>query len=180
MRKSTIAISVAAALSAQAFLAPDQAVAAGKTERQKASGPVPNSGPQFPVNPRGSVLYSQTGTVVNGAAVQFSGSIYDSEAADDFVVTDAGGWDVSGVNLQVTFSDVAPGGITYDVNVFPDSSGTPGGTATCSYPGVAGTLDGSETGLSISLPSTCSLGAGTYWLSVVPSFTWPPGNFTGR
>ena len=177
MRKSTLTISVAAALSAQAFLSPDDAMAAGKTERQQASGPVPNSSTQFPIQPRGAVLYDQSGTVSNGVAVQFSGSAYDSEGADDFVVTDAAGWAVSGLNLQVSFSGAPPGGITYDVDIYPDSAGSPGAVATCSYPDMAGTLDGSATALSLSLPAACNLAQGTYWVSVLPNLTFPPQSF---
>ena len=174
MRKSTLAVSVAAAFSAQAFMATDNATAADKSVRQKASGPIPNSSAQFPIQPRGSVLYDQSGTAANGAAIQFSNSAYDSEGADDFVVTDASGWSVSGLNLQTSFSAAPPGGVTYDVNFYADSGGTPGATAACSYPGVAGTLDGTATALSISLPAPCDLAQGTYWLSVVPNMTWPP------
>ena len=174
MRKSTLAISVAAAFSAQAFMATDNATAADKTTRQKTSGPVPNSSTQFPIQPRGTVLYDQSGTAANGAAIQFSGSVYDSEGADDFVVTDASGWSVSGLNLQTSFSAAPPGGITYDVNFYADSGGAPGATAACSYPGISGTLDGTATALSISLPAPCDLAQGTYWLSVVPNMTWPP------
>lgn len=177
MRKSTLAISVAAAFSAQAFMATDNATAADKTTRQKTSGPVPNSSTQFPIQPRGTVLYDQSGTAANGAAIQFSGSVYDSEGADDFVVTDASGWSVSGLNLQTSFSAAPPGGITYDVNFYADSGGAPGATAACSYPGISGTLDGTATALSISLPAPCDLAQGTYWLSVVPNMTWPPQFF---
>lgn len=179
MRKSTIAIGITAALSAQALLSSSDVAAAGKVDRQKASGPVPNSRAQFKypnnVNPNGStVLYDQSGTAVNGAAVQFSGSAYDSDGADDFVVTDAAGWNVSGVNAQITFSDVGGTAAEYNVNFYPDSGGAPGATATCSYTELPGTLDGSETSLSVSLPTACALPQGTYWLSITPVLTWPP------
>ena len=52
----------------------------------------------------GTVLYDQTGVAENGAPAQNFQSAYDpydSVGADDFVVTDAEGWTVSGFNFQV-------------------------------------------------------------------------------
>ena len=74
MRKSTIAIGIAAALSTQAFVTPTSADAAVKHKLQKASGPTNVTRPQFKypahTSPTGgSVLYDQTGTVGTATTV---------------------------------------------------------------------------------------------------------------
>ncbi len=58
---------------------------------------------------------------------------YDAQGADDFVVTDAGGWTVSGFNFQITATS-DPSSATYDIIVLPDAGGVPGSTPACSYP----------------------------------------------
>jgi len=152
MRKSTIAIGIAAALSTQAFVATTNADAAVKIKPQKASGPV-HSQPHF-VFPHhspngGGVLYDQSGSPVNGAPSQnFESSFdqYDAQGADDFVVTDAAGWTLSGFNFQVSPGTGADGSsATYDIEVLPDAGGVPGATpvAGCSFPSTPGVLDGS-------------------------------------
>lgn len=133
----------------------------------------------------GSVLYDQTGTAENGAPVQdFQSSldVFDSEAADDFVVTDAAGWSVSAFNFQVIFIDDAglptapPPTALYNIDVYADAANIPG-TLSCSYTGVTGTVDATNTNLTIALPSNCSLAQGAYWLSVTPVFDYAPQAF---
>ena len=188
MRKSTIAIGIAAALSTQAFVTTTTADAAVKAKPQRASGPT-NTQPHFKypnrTAPTGStVLYDQSGTAENGAPAQdFSSTYdqYDSQGADDFVVTDAAGWNVSAFNFQVTFSSNGiptppPPTVVYNVTVFADSAGLPG-AAECTYTGVTGTLDGSNTSLSIALTPICSLTQGTHWVSLEASFDFPPQSF---
>ena len=173
MRKSTIAIGIAAALSTQAFVSTTSADAAVRVKPQKASGPS-HSQPHFKYpnrnSPTGStVLYDQSGTAENGFPSQnFESSFdaYDAQGADDFVVTDAAGWTVSAVNAQVSYTG-DPSSATYDVNIFPDAGGLPGATATCANPGLAGVVDGSFTSVSIALTTPCVLPQGTYWVSVV-------------
>lgn len=188
MRKSTIAIGIAAALSTQAFVTTTTADAAVKAKPQRASGPT-NTQPHFKypnrIAPTGStVLYDQSGTAENGAPAQdFSSTYdqYDSQGADDFAVTDADGWNVSAFNFQVTFSaggvpTPPPPTIVYNVTVFADSAGLPG-AAECTYTGVTGTLDGTNTSLSIALTPICSLTQGTHWVSLEASFDFPPQSF---
>ncbi|HKE49151.1 MAG TPA: hypothetical protein VKB52_13895, partial [Rhodanobacteraceae bacterium] len=130
MRKSTIAIGIAAALSTQAFVTPTSADAAVKHKLQKASGPTNVTRPQFKypahTSPTGgSVLYDQTGTVVNGAPSQnFESTFdaYDSQGADDFVVTDAAGWTVSSFNFVISATS-DPSSATYDIIVYDDAGG---------------------------------------------------------
>jgi hypothetical protein len=182
MRKSTIAIGIAAALSTQAFVTTTNADAAVKSKPQKASGPV-NTQPHFilPHHNRaieGSVLYDQAGGgVVNGAPSQnFESSFdqYDAQGADDFVVTDAAGWTVSGFNFLVSATS-DPSSATYDIVVLPDAGGVPGASPVCSYPAAAGVLDGTNTSLSVSLPTACVLSQGTYWIEMVVNLDFTAG-----
>ncbi|SFM96446.1 hypothetical protein [Dokdonella immobilis] len=121
--------------------------------------------PNFPA-PNGAaiVLYDQTDSASgNGAPAQnFEASYdaYDSEGADDFVVP-ASGWTVTQVNLVTTIT--TPLTTTAAVNIYPDAGGVPGGTATCSYPSAA--ADVTAGGTTITLPTSCALGAGTYWVA---------------
>ena len=185
MRKSTIAIGIAAALSTQAFVTTTNADAAVKTKPQKASGPV-HSQPHFVLPHRtsptgGGVLFDQSGSPINGAPSQnFESSFdqYDAQGADDFVVTDAAGWTVSGFNFQISPSTSPPGDpttATYDIEVFPDAGGVPGASATCSYPSLPGTVDPGITSLSVTLSSPCNLAQGTYWISMVVNLDFAVG-----
>ncbi|HEX7769232.1 MAG TPA: hypothetical protein VF422_04300 [Dokdonella sp.] len=124
-------------------------------------------------------MYDQTGAASNGAPVQEFQAVYaaySAEGADDFVVTDAAGWNVSAFNFTVSFTAAPPPTITYDVNVYPDSSGLPGATATCSYTAIPGVVTGG-TGLSVALPSACSLPQGTYWVALQANVDFPPQMF---
>jgi hypothetical protein len=180
MRKSTIAIGIAAALSTQAFVATTNADAAAKFKPSKASGPN-HSTPHFKFPNRtspsgGTVLYDQSGTPANGFPSQnFESSFdqYDAAGADDFVVTDAGGWDVSSFNFQATVGD--PSTATYDINVYPDAGGLPGASTVCNYSGIPGVFDGTLTSLSVALPSTCHLPQGTYWVSMIANLDFAVG-----
>jgi hypothetical protein len=171
MRKSTIAIGIAAALTTQAFVATTNADAAVKLKSSKASGPN-HATPHFkyPNHNRpsgGNVLYDQSGTTENGFPSQNFESIYDAydaAGADDFVVGDATGWDVSAFNFQVSVGD--PSTATYDINVYPDAGGLPGASTVCAYPALAGTVAGG-TALSVALPTACHLPPGTYWVSMI-------------
>lgn len=183
MRKSTIAISIAAALSAQAFMSSTDANAATKGHPVNASGPVPGNQAQFRYphpGPHGStVLYDQSGAAANGVPAQQFQSAYDaytSEGADDFVVTDAAGWNVSAFNFTVSFTAAPPPTITFDVNVYPNAAGLPGATATCSYDSVPGVIVGG-TALSVALPSACALPQGTYWVALQGNVDFPPQMF---
>jgi len=180
MRKSTIAIGIAAALSTQAFVATTNADAAAKIKPSKASGPN-HSTPHFKFPNRtspsgGTVLYDQSGATANGFPSQNFESAYDqydAAGADDFVVTDAGGWDVSSFNFQATVGD--PTTATYDINVYPDAGGLPGASTVCNYSAIPGVFDGTLTSLSVALPSTCHLPQGTYWVSVIANLDFAVG-----
>jgi hypothetical protein len=180
MRKSTIAIGIAAALSTQAFVATTNADAAAKIKPSKASGPN-HATPHFkyPNHHRpsgGNVLYDQSGATANGFPSQnFSSTYdqYDAAGADDFVVGDAAGWDVSAFNFQISVGD--PSTATYDINVYPDSGGLPGGSTVCAYSAIPGVVDGTLTSLSVALPTTCHLPPGTYWVSMIGNLDFVAG-----
>jgi hypothetical protein len=181
MRKSTIAIGIAAALSTPAFVSPTNANAAVKFKPQRASGPV-HSQPHFKYpnhsRPTGStVLYDQTGTDVNGAPSQnFESAFdqYDAQGADDFVVTDAAGWTLSAFNFVVSATS-DPSSATYDIEVLPDNAGFPGSSPVCSYPAAAGVLTSGNTALSVALPTPCVLSQGTYWIEMVVNLDFGVG-----
>jgi hypothetical protein len=186
MRKSTIAIGIAAALSTQAFVTTTSADAAVKVKPQKASGPVHQTAhfkyPNHTSPTGGSTLYDQSGTSENGFPAQnFSSTYdqYDAQGADDFVVTDAAGWNVSGFNFQIlpgqTGTDLTTA--TWNIQVYPDAGGLPGASAVCSYPTATGVPDSviNGTSVSVSLPSTCSLPQGTYWVSMMVNLDFVVG-----
>ena len=181
MRKSTIAIGIAAALSTQAFVTTTNADAAVKVKPQKSNSSTTHALPRF-VFPHhspngGGVLYDQSGSGVNGAPSQnFESSFdqYDAQGADDFVVTDAAGWTVSGFNFQITATS-DPSSATYDIVVLPDAGGVPGSTPACSYPAAAGVLGGGNTTLSVTLPTPCVLSTGTYWIEMVVNLDFLAG-----
>ncbi len=121
----------------------------------------------IPNSTSATVLYDQTVDLsTSGLPVQFFGDSYDAEGADDFVVP-SGGWDVTSV-AAVFFGPNIPGAITTTsaVNFYADAGGLPGAAA-CSYPAAPTTLDPAGFTM-ITLPSTCSLTAGTYWVGIMP------------
>ncbi len=123
--------------------------------------------PSFNVPNGSTILYDQTGNPsANGTTDQNFSSSYDSfdnEAADDFAVP-AGGWTLSAVNMLTSTSAAFTGNTTASVNIYPDAAGIPGATATCSYAAAPATVAAAST--AITLPTTCALPAGTYWVAV--------------
>lgn len=109
------------------------------------------------------VLYDQTDNASgNGAPAQeFEAGFeaYNCDAADDFVVTDATGWDVDQVVIVGTQSS---GGTptSVDVTFYADSATFPGAVV-CSYPGL---IPAGNTTMTVTLPTVCELPQGTFWL----------------
>ena len=131
--------------------------------------------PSFNVPAGSTILYDQTASPsTNGTTFQnFSAANdgYDNEAADDFVVP-AAGWTLSSINLLASTSAGFTGATTASVTIYPDAAGLPGATPACSYaaaPAVIGATDAA-----ITLPSTCSLAAGTYWLGISVALDYTP------
>ena len=121
--------------------------------------------PTFNIPFGSTVLYDRVGNASgNGAPAQnFSSSYdtYDSEGADDFVVP-AGGWTISSFNMVTTIT--TPLTTVAAVNIYPDAAGLPGTAPACSY--AAAPANVTASGTTITLPTTCSLAAGTYWFAV--------------
>jgi hypothetical protein len=127
--------------------------------------------------PHGSVpvLYDQLST-----AVQYSGLLatedsssddYDSEGADDFVVTDAAGWTITGFTFNGEAydgeSDLDEWSTTSNVFIYPDASGAPAVAPTCTALGVdSSSFNTGNDNFSVTLPTPCVLPAGTYWVSL--------------
>ena len=189
MRIRILATGVAIALSTQALIGTKVATAAMAIAMTPSSSPT-NLRTKFPLprpaRPSGStVLYDQSGAFDNGAPVQkfqAANAAFDTDAADDFTVTDVNGWTISGFNFEVAFQAGGepadpPAGIVYNINVYADDNRQIGGSLLCSYPGVSGTLDGSNTYLSVALPTPCVLPTGIYWLEFQPVFDSPPQAF---
>ncbi len=122
-----------------------------------ATGIVPAVGP--------GVLYDQTDNASgNGAPDQdFEAAYdaYDSEGADDFVVTSPTGWEIEEVN---TVGTSGGGSDSVAVNFYPDNAGFPDAAATCSYTGIVANDAGGS--LNIVLPTSCILPMGTHWVAI--------------
>ncbi len=124
-------------------------------------------------SPTGSavVLYDQTDSpAANGVPDQdfeTGYDSYDSEAADDFVVTDSTGWTITQVNTVGTTG--TPGGSTvdvtiYDDNVIPTEGFNGPGTPVCSYSAIV-PVDNLGS-FQIALPTACVVGPGNYWVAI--------------
>jgi hypothetical protein len=175
MNQNALTLALAAALLTQAH-----AESVPGPSSDAAPVPVRQTKPRFsyPARPHlggSSVLYDQSGVadaIVPAQDYQSTYDAFDSEAADDFVVTDPAGWTVSGVNFQVSYT-TPPSGDNYDVSIYEDASGSPG-TPSCEYASVSGVLDASETELSIALPAPCELAPGRYWVAFSSNLNFPP------
>jgi hypothetical protein len=182
MRKSSIAISIAAVFAAPALLTAGDARTA---PRQTSSGQ--HQARAHFNTPTDVVLYDQSGSADNGAPTQYSvSSSYDADGADDFVVTDANGWSVTQFNFQISVQDNTgpqplPSGATFDVVVYPalaSGTGPDVANAVCSGTGLAGTTTGTPiTGVSVPLGTPCNLPQGNYWVSFHTNFDFPPQLF---
>ncbi len=178
--KSAIALAITAALPMLTLTTSSAADSAAKPSAQKADAHRAQPHFKYPAHARATVstvLYDQSGVAdgfVPTQTYQATYDAYDSEAADDFVVTDAEGWTVTAFNFQILFLGGSPAAnAAYDVNVYTDENGLPG-PVVCNFPHRAGTLDASETSLSVSLPAPCQLPQGTYWVSLIADIDFPP------
>jgi hypothetical protein len=119
----------------------------------------------------GSILFDQlTGFTVGHVPSQrfVPPGAFDAESAEDFEVFDAQGWTIGEFKFEIGLAGSEP--TMVDIRVYPDNNGHPGEPALCSYDGLAGTLHGFEQPvLRVPLPTSCALGQGRYWVSVVRS-----------
>jgi hypothetical protein len=184
IRHGALALAVTAALSVQAFGDSNAASRKMRATSHPSNTPAHFRFPSRPHATTDSVLYDQSGFAEDGVPAQDFQSTsdgYDSEGADDFVVTDAAGWTVSAFNFQVGFFTTSgsvppPAGTTYDIGIYDDANGSPG-PAVCSYSALPGALDPTNTNLSVSLSSSCVLAQGTYWVSLQAALDYPPQAF---
>ena len=101
MRKGAIAVGIAAVFTAPAFLMAGGSKAL--SPRQQPATPLHVRA--HSTTPAAAVLYDQSGTIDTVAQTLHDSTAptFDSEGADDFVVTDANGWTVTQLNAQVAF-----------------------------------------------------------------------------
>jgi len=139
------------------------------------SGPGAGVAHHPPESPTAVTLYTQDdnpGAASSGSQdFEAANDAFDDESADDFVVPGGNLWNVSGVHVQgVYFNGTGPTPAVH-VHFYADAAGLPGGSV-CDYLDVvptdtAGTFD-------IALPTPCTLGPGTYWLSVIAHMDFTP------
>jgi hypothetical protein len=98
---------------------------------------------------------------------------YDSEAADDFVVPAGQTWVIDQVRtVDVLNAGGTAGNATLRVNFHADSATFPGSIVSgCSYTGL---VPVAPLGFTINLPTSCTLGSGTYWLAIQVSQNFNP------
>ncbi len=173
MRHVSIALVIVLALATQVCLAAAQTGTAHSMRALAAAKPVPKGDAPDPV-----LLYAQSGGTLFGAQVlrDAEQAAFDSEAADDFTVTNAEGWTVTNVLMLVNFNNVAnlrlPSPGQFDVMIRLNNDGAPGAEL-CSYTEIPAEYTLPNNGFSsayIALPDPCELGVGTYWLSITPVY----------
>lgn len=173
MRHVSIALVIVLALTSQVCLAAAQTGTAHSVLALPAGNPVPKGdAPEF------ALLYGQGGGTLFGAQVLRDAEqpSFDSEAADDFTVTNAQGWTVTNVLMLVNFNNVTnlrlPSPGNFDVNIRLNDDGAPG-AALCSYTEIPAEYTRPNNGFAttyITLPDPCELEPGTYWLSITPVY----------
>jgi hypothetical protein len=124
-----------------------------------------------PAGSGGTILFNQlTGFTLGDVPAQrlVPPGPFDAEAADDFEVFNAQGWTIGQFNFEIGLVGSEPAMV--DILVYPDDNGQPGEPAVCSYDGIAASQHGFEQPvLRVPLPTSCALGQGRYWVSLVQS-----------
>lgn len=122
--------------------------------------------------PLGDVLYDQNatgntyGAFVNSVVAPPPTLGNTSVGADDFVVADDAGWTVTGFMFNAYGpNDAAPPAAISLMVYADDGNGRPGPTPVCSSPANAVTYDAVNHQITASLPDSCTLMAGTYWIA---------------
>ncbi len=110
----------------------------------------------------GSSAPSQVFTDIGNSAV---------EAADDFVVPGGEVW-----AIETVFDGIfGPGAGPVDsVNITFYADGASPGSPVCSYPSLAATPSAADSDFTLTLPSPCLLGPGTYWISAQAVMAFNP------
>jgi Glycine rich protein len=120
-----------------------------------------------------ATLYTQGTTPVNGAPSQVfepANAAFDSQSADDFTIPSGGLWTIT----QVTANGIGTGTPT-SVNVFfyNNAANLPG-TAIASFTNIT-TFTRVGGNYTVTLPSSVSLGGGTYWMSFQVNMSFATG-----
>jgi hypothetical protein len=128
-------------------------------------------------------LYDQTDnaatTATSSQNFEASFDTFDDFTADDFVVPAGATWNISSVNVGGQYFNGTGPADSVNVFFFPNSGTLPGGAAVCTFNNVA-IASGAGTGsFNINLPSSCTLGAGTYWVSVQANMNFTPNGQWG-
>jgi hypothetical protein len=131
----------------------------------RSSGVQPGDAP----NGGAVVLYDQTAAVPNGNGApdqnfEVAYDVYDSFAADDFVVTDATGWNITQLSIVGT-TGTGPT-VSSNVSFHADAGGAPDPTpiAGCDFPGA--TISSETAGsLVIDLGAGCVVPQGIAWVA---------------
>ena len=144
--------------------------------------PVPSGGatrtaPKTPASPAIvlPVLYDQADNDTGQADVsqdfETAFDTFDCEAADDFVVPDGVTWAIMSVTVNGQYFNGPGPAAAVNLTIFADNAGVPG-TVECSYP--LQTPSDSAGIFTFSLPTTCFLPAGTYWLDAQARMDFTP------
>ncbi|MEO7324751.1 MAG: hypothetical protein ABIW82_07980 [Dokdonella sp.] len=192
---TTYALSALAAVTLQTIGASEIAAArgtpltgasSGTTLRQLTAGPGQAS-IAFPIPYGGaSVLYDQSSPPGTSGAYYVNADpppdqAYASEGADDFEIADVAGWTVTEFVFNVGFVQQSGGLYTgtpnYNVHVYADAAGIPGDVSLCGGDDIPGTRQNptSNSGpVLVTMPATCFLPAGHYWVGFSTIVVVPP------
>jgi hypothetical protein len=126
------------------------------------------------------VLYSQIDNDSGIASVsqdfEAADDGFDSEGVDDFVVPPGVTWEVTSVTTNGQYFAGSGPAPAVNLTIFADNAGVPG-TAACDYP-LQTPLDTAGV-FTFSLPTTCYLAPGTYWLGVQARMDYAAGGEWG-
>ena len=126
------------------------------------------------------VLYTQadndSGIGVVSQDFETANDGFDSEGADDFVVPPGVTWAVMSVTANGVYFNGAGPAPAVNLTIFADNAGVPG-AAECAYP--LQTPADSAGVFTFTLPTTCYLVSGTYWIDVQARMDFAAGGEWG-
>ena len=149
---------------------PDPVICAGTT-----TASLPYTGTNLGGN---IVYYSQTGTSTQATASQnfeTSFDAFDCQSADDFTVPVSATWNINQVFVGGQYFNGAGPAASFNVTFYNDASSLPGAVI-ASFNNLTYTGTGNMT---LNLPSSVTLTAGTYWVSVQANMDFTPNGEWG-
>ena len=131
-----------------------------------------------------TTLYDQTdnwgGNLGTAQDFEAAYDVYDSEGADDFVVTWADGWNVEQVGIIAGYWNGTGPASSIDVVFYSDASGMPGSAMPgCSLMNSPYTDDGAGNFLIDFSGTPCFLPTGTYWVGIQGNLDFASGGQFG-